>query len=904
MAESLLLALTKVSYYLAEQAGYKLTEEIRKLRDLPSKVGKIERELRMMNAVVRHIDTADTNELLKEWIVDVRKLAYRVEDVMDNFTHHALELEGESFMMRQAKKIYFSKLFSAMASDIIQIDEDIQHVTALRERYVHVDLTQQQMQAPQDELLPQVRFPQFVNDEDLVGMQPYKVPLTQWLQSAEPDGTVITVCGMGGLGKTTLVANVYERAKSEFQAHAWIAVSKTYAPDALLRTLIRSVGEDKQEQLGNDKNIQDLRAVLNKKLKEHNTILVLDDVWDQRVFLDIQDAFKDLETSRVVITTRSDDVASLANPARRLKLQPLESSDASELFRKRAFAKNRDHKCPDHLKELAENIVMRCQGLPLAIVSIGILLSSRKQIKPVWTQVYNQLRYHLAKNDDVRGIINLSYRDLPPELRNCFLYCSMFPQNWYLARRSLVLLWVAEGFAVREDQSTAEEVAEGYLEELIRRNMLQLVETDELGRVNTCKMHDIVRDLALSIARNVRFGATNNSSEAISTMDTEIVRRLSMSGDTYINQKKGLPHLRTLIAHGRSPASSPDAIWPVLLKSKFITVLELQDSNITLVPPSIGDLFNLRYIGLRGTAIKMLPDSIEKLLNLQTLDVKSTGIERLPRGVAKVKNLRHLLADRSDDDKDLEFTCLGVAAPRALSNLEQLQTLETVEASNDLAEQLEKLMRLESLWIDNISANQCAELFAAVSRLPLLSSLSLAASGQDEELSFEALQPTSSKLQRLIVKGLWATATLDCPIFKDHGGNLKYLDMSWCNLGEDTLKELSSYLQNLTHLNLNRVNSAKHLVIPAAVFPLLKTLSLQDMHDVVKLTIEAGAIPTIRALYLRSMPKLGIIPDGIESLDSLKKLWMVGLHPEFSARWKKKDEWRQKVSKIPELRII
>lgn len=321
-------------------------------------------------------------------------------------------------------------------------------------------------------------------------------------------------------------------------------------------------------------------------------------------------------------------------------------------------------------------------------------------------------------------------------------------------------------------------------------------------------------------------------------------------------------------------------------------------------PPSIGDLFNLRYIGLRGTEIKMLPDSIEKLLNLQTLDVKSTGIERLPRGIAKIKNLRHLLADRSDDDKDLEFTCLGVAAPRALSNLEQLQTLETVEASNDLAEQLEKLMRLESLWIDNISENQCAELFAAVSRLPLLSSLSLAASGQEEELSFEALQPTSSKLQRLIVKGLWATGTLDCPIFKDHGGNLKYLDMSWCQLGEDTLKKLSSYLQNLTHLNLNRVNSAKHLVIPAAVFPLLKTLSFQDMHDVVKLTIEDGAIPRIEALYLRSMPKLGIIPDGIESLDSLKKLWMVGLHPEFSARWKKKDEWRQKVSKIPELRII
>ncbi|CAN6351726.1 unnamed protein product [Urochloa humidicola] len=903
MAESLLLALTKVGYCLAEQAGTSLLEHIEKLRELPSKVRKIERELRMMNGSIRQIDTIDANELLGEWIVEVRKLAYRVEDIMDNFTYHALQLEGESFVLRQAKKLFYSKVFSSIACDITQIEEDIQHVVSLRERYIQFIDNNLQQAAVGDAFLPQVRFPQFVNDVDLVGMELYRNLLNEWLHTTEPNSTVITVSGMGGLGKTTLVANVYERAKSDFQAHAWIAMSKAYTVDSLLRKLIGHIG-DKQEQIGSDKNIQDLRTILNTRLNNHKTIVVLDDVWEQRTFLDIQDAFNNVGQSRIIITTRLGDVAALAQRARRLELKPLDIKDAYDLFCKRVFANNEDHKCPVDLEKLANDIVQKCQGLPLAIVSIGILLSSRQQIASVWTQIYNQLRYQLAKDDDVQGIINLSYRDLPGELRNCFLYCSMFPQNYYLSRRNLVLLWVAEGFAVKTEESSAEEVAEGYLMELILRNMLQVVEKDELGRVSICKMHDIVRDLAISIAKKLRFGTTNDS-EAITTVDTGIVRRLSATGITNINKQMRLPHLRTLIAHGNSAsASSPDTLWSILLESRYLTVLELQDSNINVVPSSIGKLFNLRYLGLRGTEIKSLPHSVEKLSNLQTLDVKSTNIERLPRGIVKVKKLRHLFADSFDDKRELEFRSLrGVAAPKSLSTLQDLQTLETVEASMDLAEQLEKLTKLGSLSVDNISTDQCTTLFAAVSKLQLLSSLSLSASNEKETLCFEALRPTSNKLQRLIVKGHWAARTLECPIFQDHGGNLNYLEISWCQLGEYPLEPLSSHLQNLTYLSLNRVNSAQDFVIRAGGFPHLKTLCLKDMPDVLLLKIEVGAIPSIEALFLLSMLKLGMIPEGIEFLGSLKKLWMVNLHPDFGDRWKKHG-WHQKVIHVPELRMI
>lgn len=203
---------------------------------------------------------------------------------------------------------------------------------------------------------------------------------------------MITVSGMGGLGKTTLVANVSERAKVNFQSHVWIAMSKEYTAIPLLERLIRNIG-NKQEQMGKDKNIQELRTILNSKLKNHKIIVVLDDVWEKRTFLDIQDAFKDVGESRVIITTRLEDVAFLAQPTHRLELKPLDEKDAYDLFCKRAFANNENHKCPQDLKKLAKDIVQRCHGLPLAIVSIGILLSSRQQIPSVWDQIYNQLRY-------------------------------------------------------------------------------------------------------------------------------------------------------------------------------------------------------------------------------------------------------------------------------------------------------------------------------------------------------------------------------------------------------------------------------------------------------------------------------------------------------------------------------
>ncbi|OEL14087.1 Disease resistance protein RPM1 [Dichanthelium oligosanthes] len=1031
MAEAALLALSKIGFYLAGEAATFIATKFSNLIELPNTVQRIRRELLMMNIFIRKTGASYlSDELLKAWITEVRMLAYRVEDIMDNFSYHSLQFKQDPKGKKVANGLNYGLVFSGIADDLAKIEKEIEHVSKLKNMWVssvHELLPNQVTSAEQQ--FPRYSLPQLVKDENLVGLKEDRELLNKWLTPNVPVVEnipalkVVSLLGMGGMGKTTLLTSVYEQLKDLFDIRAWLTVSQAYrGVDALLKELLKIVSASEHTATGDANNVNrnnvtvpvdieiggqkqlkpddidkmdtiDLKKNLKAVLKHKKYIVVLDDVWDRRVHDGISDVFEDSGMeSRIVITTRKQDVASRATPGYLLKLNPLDIKDALQLFCTKAFP-NKNHfdwtskllehandiikrseglpleqcspelqelatdiikkcedfsllkcpselqdlatdtvnkfkglslsvcpselrdlatvivkqcedlplvKCPSELQEIATDIVKKCRGLPLAIVSVGNLLSSRKQIVPVWRQMYNELPCELEKDDQVQGILNLSYYDLPSDLRNCFLYCSLFPEDYHFSKDDLVRLWVAEGFVGRKGDSTPEEVAEGYLMELIHRNMLQLVDNDELGRVSTCKLHDILRELALLISKAEMFGTVNDFG-AMVQMDTG-VRRISSYGWKKMKKSKSkmkFPHLRTLMASD----TIVDYVPSILSESKYLTVLELQNSDFRELPKSIGNLFNLKYIGLRNTRITSLPESIENLSNLQTLDVKSTEIKALPPGIVNLTKLRHLTADKFVDENQSEFRYfIGVEAPNGLSNLEDLQTLETVQASKHLPEQLDKLLQLRSLWIDNITASHCAELFGTLSTMPLLSSLLISAGDENETLSLKNFNPTCTKLHKLIVRGCWALGTMDCPILQNHGTYLKYLALSRCHFVEDPLVVLASCVPNLTYLRLNNIASPRTLVLLAGSFPHLKTLVFKDMNDVSLLKIIDGALPEIECLYITSLPKLQTVPQGIRTLGSLKKLWLLGLHRNFKAQWDM-DGIQKDLQYILELRV-
>nr|AAX94877.1 Similar to NBS-LRR disease resistance protein homologue [Oryza sativa Japonica Group] len=506
MAEAVLLALTKISDALADEITkeliVKLSEKVNNLKDLDEKIEQMRKQLTTMNNVILQMGMIYlTDEVVKGWI-----------------------------------------------GEVVKIEKEIKQVIELKDQWLHPSqlvsdpLTEMGRQRSRDS------FPELVKDEDLVGIEDSRRLLTEWLYADELDSKVITVSGMGGLGKTTLVTNVYEREKINFSAHAWMVVSQTYTVDALLRKLLRKVGYTEPPLSCNiDKmDVHDLKEEIKRMLKGKKCLIVPDDVWDQEAYFQIRDAFQNDQGSRVIITMRKNHVAALASSTCHLDLQPLSDIHSFDLFCRMAFYNIKDHECPTELMKFAKSIVERCQGLPLAIASIGCLLSSRSRSHYVWNQSYNQLRSELSKNNHVRAILNMSYHDLSGDLRNCFLYCSLFPEDYPLSRESLVRLWIAEGFVLKKENNTPEAVAEGNLMELICRNMLQVTKYDELGRVNTCRMHDIMRDLAFSAAKEEKFCRNMNSAiiKRGSARDLKVdgcgdkgfrqVQALSMRGNTLL----------------------------------------------------------------------------------------------------------------------------------------------------------------------------------------------------------------------------------------------------------------------------------------------------------------------------------------------------------------------------------
>ncbi|KAG8089443.1 hypothetical protein GUJ93_ZPchr0011g27411 [Zizania palustris] len=907
MAEAVVLVVSKIGTTLTEEATKaviaKLSEKVTNLKELPRNVTRIEKELNMMNNVIQDLGTLDIRKnAIRGWVAEVRKLAYNVENIMDKYLYYAHQMQEEGKVMKFGIRTKYIKFFSGVADEVVQIEKEIKHVKDLKKWSLTVEQMNPNKVADFERQGSTSYLPELTKDEDLVGIEDNRRKLTQWLYTSEPHSTVITVSGMGGLGKTTLVRNVYDREKINFPANAWIVVSQTYDVQDLLRILLRKIANREQPAAAtmDRMDVYELTDEINKKLKDTKCLIVLDDVWDHEAYTKMRNAFQNLQESRIVITTRKEDVASLASSKCRLELQPLGDTDSFNLFCRRAFNNIEDCRCPSELKEVATSIVRRCQGLPLAIVSMGSLMSSRKETEYVWNLTYNQLKDEMLKNDNVRAILNLSYHDMPGDLRNCVLYCSMFPEDYSMSRESLVRLWVAEGFAVTKDGNNPEDVAEGNLMELIRRNMLVIDSSDELGRVSTCRMHDIMRELALSVAKEEMFGSASDNGTMMN-MDTGVRRFSTYKWKDDRAPTMTFPFLRTLMSL-EAVSFSTDMLNSFFSGSNYLTVLELQDSAINEVPASIGNLFNLRYIGLRRTKVHKIPDCIEKLSNLQTLDIKQTKIVKLPRGIARIKKLRHLIADRYADERRSDFRYFfGVEAPKGLSSLEELQTLETVGASIELAEQLDKLMKLQSVWIDNISAAHCTKLFTALSNMQFLSSLLLSACDEKEELCFQNLKPIS-KLHKLIIRGQWATGTLKCPIFQDHGKNLRYLALSWCQLGEDPLGVLAPHVPNLTYLRLNNMSSANTLILYAGSFPKLKSIELRHMLDVNQLDIMDGALPVIEAMYIVSLTGLDRIPQGIENLHSLKKLWLVNLHKDFKAHWINK-EMHQKMQHVPDLHV-
>ncbi|KAF0918163.1 hypothetical protein E2562_023102 [Oryza meyeriana var. granulata] len=914
MAEAAVVqALIKIGTTFGETALQPLKDFIKKevalLQELPELAKSIGRELDMINSFLMQVRAKihnTDNEVLKRWVVRVRQVAYHVEDIIDEYSYNVALLQEESYLSRMMRATYYGVTFHGIATGLKDVHDEIKQLSEMKIKYAEyfgelISNTSANTQAhlSRDSSLHTVK-------EGIVGMTEEIDLLNSWLAPNDLTRVVLSVWGLFGLGKTTLVRKVYEsmKEKKRFDCYSWIEVPHEYNNDVMLRQLIRDLSQDRSQIPGNLDSMygSQLVDVLCDVLSNKRYLIVLDNVWDAAAFRGISNFLIDNgNASRIIITTRTSDVASLAQDKYKLKLKALGNDDAMALFCRRAFPNN-NMECPSHLKDLCKQIVRKCGGLPSAIYAIGNVLAVREQTEVAWKTMNDQFQCMLEDNPglgEVRSALSVSILFLPRHLKNCFLYCSLFPQNYPLSRESLVKLWTAEGFITKRGSSTLEEVADEYLMELVRGSLLQLLETDEIGRVAFCKMHDIVRDLALSYSRKEMFGLSEGD---LQTDQKEDVRRLSISkGSKNVGPSLEFPRLRTFIA--TNGAAESGLLNSLIQRSKYLAVLELQDSPINIIPANIAELFNLHYLGLRRTNVKSLPKSIEKLNNLETLDLKYTGLDELPKEICKLKKLRHLFADKIIDPSRSVFRYFkGMQLPHGFSHLDEIQTLETVEATKDSIELLGKLTALRTLWVENVHRADCTKLFASLSSMENLSSLLISASNDYEALEFDAFNPLKMNLQKLIIRGCLDNGTFGKPMFSKHGSHIKYLSLSSSRVGNDPLPLLAEYMPNLIYLSIRKWCCAEEVTLRKGWFPRLTTLFLGDMKQVHTIVIELSAVKSLEALYLVSLTGMTAVPRGLELVTSLRKLAVWGQSVEFKLEWER-DNWRTKLHHVPEIGV-
>ncbi|VAH99112.1 unnamed protein product [Triticum turgidum subsp. durum] len=493
MAEIVIfLAIKKIGIALAkgaaDQASVQFVKYGTQLLELQSTMGRVASELRAIHDVLSQMDIRNRNNQVYEgWLEEVQKVAHVMEDMVDEY----LYLVGQEhdvgccfFLKKGVKKPRSLLSFNRLAFKVKETEKHLTHLSEIKNRWVTLvnngDTNSSNYIVKRSQDLANISCS--LDEEDLVGVDENRKKLEQWLKGDDFGCSVIALLGMGGLGKTALSANVYKKEREKFQCHAWVSISQTYSIEHVLRNIIKEVCKDNVSVLSSmvAMDIVCLEETLKKFLEQQKYLIILDDVWTPEAFDDLYRVLThDDKGSRLIITTREGTVAAHASRGHTIKMEALPEDKSWDLFCKKAFPKDTNHECPTDLKPLSEEITSKCKGLPLAIVSVGSLLCVREKTVEEWRRVNNQLGWEINNNsrlDHIRNVLHLSFIYLPTQLKCCLLYCSLFSEDYVFQRKQIVRLWTAEGFIKERGRNTLEEVAEGYLKELIDRNMLQLVE--------------------------------------------------------------------------------------------------------------------------------------------------------------------------------------------------------------------------------------------------------------------------------------------------------------------------------------------------------------------------------------------------------------------------------------------
>uniref|UniRef100_A0A8R7UPD5 Disease resistance protein RPP13 n=2 Tax=Triticum urartu TaxID=4572 RepID=A0A8R7UPD5_TRIUA len=845
-----------------------LGEEYRKLTGVRRQAMFLKDELSSMKALLDKLELVDKlDPQAKDWRDHVREMSYDMENCIDDFMHDLEGADGKKgFVRKMAQRLRRLGRRHQIANQIEELKIRAIEENARRQRYKIDDSIHSSSTVVAVDPRVSAIYEAAAN---LVGIDGPREELVSWLTNSERKLKVVSIVGFVGLGKTTLAKQVYEKIGGQFDCKAFISVSQK--PN--MPSLLNGLGLDLGIGIGEDSRARKVPYII-RRLREYLThkryLIVVDDLWDPPTWDILRCVFAEGGNGNtVIVTTRVDVVACRAShehDGHIYRMKPLNNEDSKRLFFGRVFRS--EDSCAPQYEEVSTQILKKCGGLPLAIITISSLLASRQaKSRSDWESIMKSLGTNFATDPTLEGmknILNLSYMHLPPRLRACFLYLGLHPEDREIRRDDLARQWVAEGFVSSVPELDLEDVAKSYFNELINRSLIQPAETI-YGEVTSCRVHDMILDLILSKCAEENFMHTAHSYGEMEKMHSckYKVRRLSLN----LSAGGATPGstLATGLSQVRSFAQFGESIYaPPLESFKHVRVLVFEVPGERSKLGAICHLFQLRYLKVSADSVE-LPADIRGLVHLKTLEMNCWSEPKISSDIVHLPNLFNLRLP------------YGTGLPEGIRNMTSIRTLRCSSMEKSLVEDitgLGELTNLRNLCLSggSLTVEGVDALVSSIGKLRDLRQLYLGCrlKGYNDQLG--SLPDPPSRLEALNL-GNWLFYVVPKWI-----GGLR--DLMWLSLNVDDLSshelrilgELPSLVR--AYLSVSRIPKDK-IVVGSGSFPVLEHISLDSDEDVAAyLRFEAGAMRSLRVLAIRYTVEgwSGCTPDGMEHLLCLEQV--------------------------------
>ncbi|XP_021813328.1 putative disease resistance protein RGA3 [Prunus avium] len=623
MADALIPVLLR---QLAEITYQQIEKEVRLVLDVKKEVAKITSNLKAIQAVLEDAEKRQVKEAtVRDWLEKLKDVSYEMDDVLDEWNTEFLrqqvekqeeEEEGKDALVAK-KKVCFSIpchcfCFNQVSRVILRRDIALK-IKDLNDRL----------------------------NEIAIERQTYNFQTTEKGIEHRPER-------MGGIGKTTLAQLVYndESIKAHFEKRIWVCVSEPFDTFKIAKAIIDGNGTP------NSDGLEAFLQCVSKSVEGKKFLLVLDDMWtqDHREWEQLKLPLQNGSTgSKILVTKRKEGVAIMMGAeSDMIRLNELSETYCWSLFHHIACFDRREEES-NVFEAIGKEIVKKCKGLPLAAKTLSSLMRFKKT-REEWEDVLHSKIWELKEiEQEVFQPLLLSYYDLALAIRNCLLYCVIFPKGYVFTKKHLIELWMAQDYLNLEGDKNKEIVGQNYFNNLVMRSFFQDFAGDDFGNVRY-KMHDIVHDFVQFLTKKEAFVIEVKDANKRIELRGYKVRHLTLIAleDPYGSRTSLLApvsseickSMRTLATFGsRISTLDPDFI----LQLKALRTLNLSENDIEELPKEIGELIQLRYVDLsRNYPLVELPNTKCNLYNLQTLCLDyCRQLATLPKAMGKLIKLKH-----------------------------------------------------------------------------------------------------------------------------------------------------------------------------------------------------------------------------------------------------------------------